>query len=306
MPPLSIIAPSSKVFKDCFLSTVEYVFVSVPAQGQNPQEEVKKKVKVLHEVHHLEALLMWRSTFEEIKTEKGWGPQGCFRNALLLLGGDAKDKWIACVAVHLGNNNATAVRFTNTMKGFMLEFCSRNDTEKTREMLLSARKPSSLGIRDFVARIKQLNRFMEYLPEPLNDRLDEDEITAIIRRSVPDWNDSLVRSARPMASLQDLTSYYQDLEELEVSRNNRNRNRNNNNRDRGGQQQERDMVARRQGNHRREVNYAERGTNNNYNNNTNNNNDNRGAAVRADNKAVYYRIGQSLRRVRMTPVRIIR
>ena len=136
MPPLAIIAPSSKIFKDYFLSTVEYVFVSVAAQGQNPQEEVKKKVKVLHEVHHLEALLIWRSTFEEVKVEKAWGQTSCFRNASLLLGGDAKDKWIACVGFHLGNNNATAQRFTNTMKAFMLEFCSRNDTEKTRLLLL--------------------------------------------------------------------------------------------------------------------------------------------------------------------------
>lgn len=282
MPPLAIIPPSSKVFKDCFLSTVEYMFESVPAAGGNPAEEVKKKVKVLHEVHHLEALLMWRATFEELKVEKIWGPVSCFRNASLLLGGDAKDKWTAVYNSIMKGVNPTAPRFANTMNTFMLEFCSRNDTEKTRELLLSARKPSSLGIRDFVARIKQINRYMSYLPAPLNDRLDDDEITAVIRRSVPDWNDALVRSARAMPTLQDLTSYYQDLEELEVSRGSQNRNRpgGNNNRN----QRERDLVARRnnpQGgsHHWRETNYAE----NNERNVENRNNNNVTASANANN-----------------------
>lgn len=292
MPPLSIAVPSSRILKDCFLSTVEYQFESIPAHGGIAAEEVKKKVKVLHEVHHLEALLMWRSTFEEVKVEKIWGPVSCFRNAPLLLGGDAKDKWTAVYTTIMTGLKTTAPRFKTTMDAFMLEFCSRNDTEKTRELLLSARKPSSMRIRDFVARVKQINRYLAFLPAPLNDRLDEDEITAVIRRSVPDWNDALVRSARTLANLQDLTSYYQDLEELETNCHGRNNNRQ-------GNQRERDLVARRNkppgGNrnnhHRREANYAENNERNNEatarpNNNNNNNanaNNNGNTYPRRDN-----------------------
>jgi hypothetical protein len=166
------------------------------------------------------------------------------------------------------------------MNAFMLEYCSRNDMENTREMLMSAKKPSSFGISDFVARIKQLNRYLDYLPPPLNVRLAVDEITALIRRSVPDWNDSLVRSAQPMPTIQDLTSYYQDLEELEITRGNRNRNQRG---DRSGQR-ERDLVGRRNNssgrNHHRESHFNEANNNNqeatrtvnNNNNNYNNNN----------------------------------
>lgn len=37
-----------------------------------------KKIKVLHEVHYLEPLLIWQSQFEELMIEKPWDPADCF------------------------------------------------------------------------------------------------------------------------------------------------------------------------------------------------------------------------------------
>jgi hypothetical protein len=158
------------------------------------------------------------------------------------------------------------------MNAFMKEFCAGNDTEKVRELLLSAKKPKDMTIRDFIARIKQLNRYIEYLPPPLNRQLGDDEILAVIRRSVPSWSESLTRSAQTPATLQALTTYYQDLEELEITQRNRNtRRRENQQRNRN---QDRGRNERRGNQYRRENNYAEQRNNveNNVNRNENNNN----------------------------------
>jgi hypothetical protein len=161
MPPLSIELLSNSVIKDCFKTTIEYTFVSVAARANVAQEEVKKKVRVLHEVHHLEALLLWRSQFTELQVEKLWNATDSFRNAALLLSADAKEKWIRSVETHLpAGVNPTNARFQTTMNAFMREFCAGDDTEKVRELLLSARKLKDMTIRDFVTRIKQLNLYI--------------------------------------------------------------------------------------------------------------------------------------------------
>jgi hypothetical protein len=59
----------------------------------------------------------------------------------------------------------------------------------------------------------------------LNQRLADEEVLVIIRRSVPHWNESLIRSAQSVTTIQALTTYYQDLEELAISRQHRNRRR---------------------------------------------------------------------------------
>jgi hypothetical protein len=92
-----------------------------------------------------------------------------FRNAALLLSADEKEKWIRIVETHLpAGVNPTNARFQTTMNAFMREFCAGNNTEKVRELLLSAKKPKDMAIRDFVVRIKQFNCYIKYLPPPLN------------------------------------------------------------------------------------------------------------------------------------------
>jgi hypothetical protein len=81
-----------------------------------------------------------------------WNAQDAFLNAALLLSADAKEKWIRSVETHLpAGVNPTAARFTTTMNAFTREFCSSNDIEKVREVLVSAKKPRDMAIRDVVA-----------------------------------------------------------------------------------------------------------------------------------------------------------
>jgi hypothetical protein len=158
MPPLSIKPLSNRIIKDCLKTTVKYTFVSVAARAIVAQEEVKKKVRALHEVHHLEALLLWKLQFVKLQVEKLWNATDSFWNAMLLLSADAKEKWNTSVETHLpARVNPTNARFQTTMNAFMREFCAGNDTEKARKLLLSTRKPKDMSIRDFVAQIKQLN-----------------------------------------------------------------------------------------------------------------------------------------------------
>jgi hypothetical protein len=90
--------------------------------------------------------------------EKLWNAQDAFRNAALLLSADAEEKWIRSAETHLPTGvNPTAARFTTTLNTSTREFCSNNDTEKVREVLMSAKKPRDMSIRDFATRIKQLN-----------------------------------------------------------------------------------------------------------------------------------------------------
>jgi hypothetical protein len=92
-------------------------------------------------------------------------------------------EWIRSVEMYLpGGVNPTAAHFTTTMNAFTSEFCSNNDTEKVREVLVSAKKPRDMVIHIFVAQIKQLNRYLTYLPGPLNQGLGDEEVLAIIRR----------------------------------------------------------------------------------------------------------------------------
>jgi hypothetical protein len=234
MPNLSIQPPSPKVLKDCFRSTVEYKFISIASDEDNDieGEEVHKKVKVLHEVFHLEAYLMWRAQLKKLMEQKQWNAVAKFTNVGLLLDGDASEKWIGIRTNHAAaggfpNRNPTEAQLQEDLDELTLCFCSRADTEKLHEMINSAKKPSNMSIRDFATRIKILNGYLHFLPAPLNERISDDRLAYIIHQSVPDWKDSLIKSNTQLDNIRDITSYYQDLEELEISRSRRSRNRTN-------------------------------------------------------------------------------
>ena len=214
MPTLSLTPISSKTLKDCFKSQVEYSFASAGT------EEVKKKIPVLHNVADFEALLIWRTNFEELAGDKGWNWVSMFINVRLLLSGPTKLKWIACCNIHnTGRTRGTEAAWHQTMQAFMLRFCTKTDTEKLRDLIMNARKPSAMSVRDFTARVEELNLYLPYLPPPFNTSLDDVTLTLIIRRSVPTWNNSLIRSASRMTTVQEITSYYQDLELMETTQN---------------------------------------------------------------------------------------
>ena len=176
MPLLSLQPIDKKTIKECFRTTIEFNFNSTVTTQARAGETVTKKVLVLHETHSLEAFLMWVTTFEELANDKNWTPTDKFRNAALLLSGEAKEKWNECRSTVVNGRQLTEERFNETMDAFKAEFSTRNDTSKIREMISTAKKPNNMSIRDFIAQIKQLNRYLPYLQGPMNNRFSDAEI----------------------------------------------------------------------------------------------------------------------------------
>jgi hypothetical protein len=98
----------------------------------------------------LEAALYWRKQFKELATMKGWNATSKFTNVLLLLSGDAKDKWVDAQEDALGEEEATDLRFKNTMDTFIRKCGATVDTaEDLQDFLMNARKPVSMTVQAF-------------------------------------------------------------------------------------------------------------------------------------------------------------
>ena len=247
MPSITLKPLSNQVLKECFKSNVEFKIVSVPGDPSQgiEQQEVKKRIRVLHHVDELEALLIWKSELIDLGSAKYWTWESWYRNTVITLADTAKENFLM-VQSELYQYEAidTFAKYDGLMKGFTEMYCSKLETRNLREMILSAKKPGDMTIRAFTTRLRQLNRYLPELPGPLNIRLREDEICDVVTRSVPSWNRKLVESGNSrMDRLGEVLTYYQELESQEHkdrARNNnretRDKNNNNRNNNRSGDQ----------------------------------------------------------------------
>jgi hypothetical protein len=198
------------------------------AIGEDDNDTTTLKMPVFED-GPLEAALYWRKQFEELATMKNWNATSKFTNVHLLLSGDAKDKWVDAQEDALGDEEATDLRFTNTMDTFIRKCGATVDTaEDLRDFLMNARKPVSMPVQTFKRRLTELNRYLPFLPGPLNEKLSDDTLFSTVKRCVPSWHQMYIRSnARAMiGTMDELIDYYEALEEQES--NNRNRRGQNN------------------------------------------------------------------------------
>jgi hypothetical protein len=100
--------------------------------------------------------------------------------------------------------------------------------EDLRDFLMNARKPVSMPVQTFKRRLTELNRYLPFLPGPLNEKLSDDTLFSTVKRCVPSWHQTYIRSnARAMiGTMDELIDYYEALEEQES--NNRDRQSQNN------------------------------------------------------------------------------
>jgi hypothetical protein len=207
--------------------TIERKYTIAIGEGDDNNDTTTLKVPVFED-GPLEAALYLRKQFEELATMKGWNATSKFTNALLLLSGDANDKWVDAQEDALGEEEATDLRFKNTtMDTFIRKYGATVDTaEDLRDFLMNARKPVSMTVQAFKQRLTELNRYLPFLPGPLNEKLGGDTLFSTVKRCVPSWHQTYIRSnARAMiATMDELIDYYEALEEQES-----------NNRDRRGQ-----------------------------------------------------------------------
>ena len=117
--PVSLISPD---FSKIFTTHRKYYIIT-----GIPDDNTTTLVPVFED-GPLEAALYWRKQFEELAIMKNFDPANKFTNALLLLSGDAKDKWLDARDEELGENNPTANRFNNTMNSFIRKCGATADT----------------------------------------------------------------------------------------------------------------------------------------------------------------------------------
>jgi hypothetical protein len=109
-----------------------------------------------------------------------------FINVLLLLSGEAKENWIDS-----GDNTMNAAaraaptnnHFSKVMTSFMGKYFSADAAADLREYLKNIKKPSTMDFQKFLRCVKELNRYLPYLPPPMNDTLSDDELFMIVKES---------------------------------------------------------------------------------------------------------------------------
>ncbi len=150
------------------------------------------KVPVLDE-GPLEAALMWRKQFLELADIKQFDATSKFTNALLTTTGEAKERWTEARDAVLTPLGAVALNLTDAcFRAVMLDFlrlmgATDNTAEDLKDFIENARKPQSMSVLDFKMRLFELDRYLPALPPPLNVRLGDAMLFAIIKKSVPTW-----------------------------------------------------------------------------------------------------------------------
>jgi hypothetical protein len=99
-------------------------------------DSVTKKFPVLED-GPLEVAHFWHTQFDEVAQLKNFDAANKFMNVLLLLSGDAKDKWInACNNVMPNNKNPTEACFRAVWTAFIINYGASNKTAKGLQVFL--------------------------------------------------------------------------------------------------------------------------------------------------------------------------
>lgn len=114
-------------------------------------------------------------------------------NSRILLKGEVLEMFEAAFEAQIRNNNVTVTWFNNTMWEFMTSMCPTDVGEDITNWLLNIRKPRYIKVKEFVTRIKEINRFLHFLPPPFNTSLTQEELFEIIMKSIPSF-ESLFRT----------------------------------------------------------------------------------------------------------------
>ena len=204
-------------FSKIFTSERKYTI----ATGAEANDTTTIKVPVFED-GPLEAALYWRKQFDELIHLKQLNADAKFTNALLLLAGEAKEKWTDARAEVMGNAvNHTDARFNAAMNRF-ISLCgaTSNTAEDLREFLLNVKKPAKMKLQDFKRRIFELDRYLPYLPGPLNDRLGDAVLFSTIKKCVPAWNNQYIsaNARTSVHNVNELMDYYETLEDQEIAR----------------------------------------------------------------------------------------
>ena len=124
----------------------------------------------------------------------------------------------AAFEAQIGNNNVTITRLNNTMREFMTSMCPTDITN----WLLNIQKPRYIKVKEFVTHVKEIYHLLPFLPPPFNSSLTQEELFATIKKSIPSFERLFCTNnlRTTITTLNQLETYYMDLEEVNPPSNN--------------------------------------------------------------------------------------
>ena len=128
----------------------------------------------------------------------------------------------AAFEAQIRTNNITVTWFNNTMLDSMTSMCPKDVGEDITNWLLNIKKPRQIKVKEFIICIKEINRFLPFLPPLLNASLKQEELFSIIEKSIRSFERLFcTNSARTtITNSNQLESCYMDLEEVNPPSNN--------------------------------------------------------------------------------------
>ena len=143
----------------------------------------------------VEQFLMWRKALEAVfRGQEITDAGGMFAMARRLLSGDALTNF-ENYAVLRGEN--TVAKFKNVLKDLTAYVMPRKAlSNQKRYMRRFLRKPIHMKIREFVARVQELNQLLSYFPPGGdNQRLSQDDLLELLESSIPNsWQREFTRT----------------------------------------------------------------------------------------------------------------
>ena len=108
------------------------------------------------------------------------------------------------------------------MWDFMTNMCPTDVGEDITNWLLNIQKLRHIKVKEFVTHIKEIVHFQPFLPPPFNTSLKQEGLFAIIKKSITSLERFLCinNSRTTVTTLNQLETYYMDLEELNPPSNN--------------------------------------------------------------------------------------
>ncbi|MGH7954961.1 MAG: hypothetical protein ACREOZ_03285 [Gloeomargaritales cyanobacterium] len=185
----------------------------------------KYRIKIKIYIHgSKEEWLKWREEFATLINIIPLNSANLQHNTIQsLLRGDALSRYN--LAINALGHPPDLDEISTRLNEMTSEIMSTDSVRLTTEYLRRLRKPRTLTIQAFQARIMTINAYIPYMPDgEENQKLKENEIKQIIENGVPiEWRRQQRSAHRINFNLQETISYYTELQALE-NESNRNNN----------------------------------------------------------------------------------
>ena len=125
--------------------------------------------------------LMWRKNWQMVDTHKNITNYVTLCNlCLFTLEGEPKNRFTRLLDAEAGQNVAT---FDAVMETFMTEMTAVRGARNLKKYMQSAPKPYHMNIKLWIGHMRQLNAYLEMMPE--GDEYEEDELARLIFDNAP-------------------------------------------------------------------------------------------------------------------------